>query len=406
VFYLSTNAKASNATAIWRAYKKGAAFANPCFTQIHPTCIPASDEFQSKLTLMSESLRNDGRIWVPKQKGDSRAPQDIPEKERDYYLERKYPSFGNLAPRDIASRAAKEVCDEGRGVGPGGRGVYLDFADAIQRLGRPTIEERYGNLFEMYADITAEDPYRAPMRIYPAPHYTMGGSWVDYNLMSTIPGLFVIGEANFSDHGANRLGASALMQGLADGYFVLPATVGDYLAGQMSKKVAADRTEFKKAQSDVVDRTRRLLAAKGTRSVDSFHKELGAIMWEYCGMARSAEGLRTGMREVRALRDRYWREVRVLGSGEESNQSLEKAGRVADFFELAELMCIDALQREESCGGHFRVEHQTPEGEAKRNDDQFLYVAAWEFTGDRSEPRLHKEPLIYEEVKLATRSYK
>jgi succinate dehydrogenase / fumarate reductase, flavoprotein subunit len=406
VFYLSTNAKASNCTAIWRAYRRGAYFANPCYTQIHPTCIPQSGEYQSKLTLMSESLRNDGRIWVPKQKGDSRSPQDIPEKERDYYLERKYPSFGNLAPRDIASRAAKEVCDEGRGVGPGGRGVYLDFADAIQRLGRPTIEERYGNLFEMYADITAEDPYRAPMRIYPAPHYTMGGSWVDYNLMSTIPGLYVIGEANFSDHGANRLGASALMQGLADGYFVLPVTIGDYLAGQRSKKLPADQPEFKKAQSDVVDRTKRLLDAKGTRSVDSFHKELGHIMWEYCGMTRSAEGLRTGMREVRALRDRYWREVRVLGSGEEPNQSLEKAGRVADFFELAELMCIDALQREESCGGHFRVEHQTPEGEAKRNDDQFLYVAAWEFTGDRNEPRLHKEPLTYEEVKLATRSYK
>jgi succinate dehydrogenase / fumarate reductase flavoprotein subunit len=406
VFYLSTNAKASNCTAIWRAYRRGAYFANPCFTQIHPTCIPQSGEYQSKLTLMSESLRNDGRIWVPKQKGDSRSPQDIPEKERDYYLERKYPSFGNLAPRDIASRAAKEVCDEGRGVGPGGRGVYLDFADAIQRLGRQTIEERYGNLFDMYADITGEDPYRAPMRIYPAPHYTMGGSWVDYNLMSTIPGLFVIGEANFSDHGANRLGASALMQGLADGYFVLPVTIGDYLAGQTNKKVSPDRPEFKKTQSDIADRTRRLLDAKGTRSVDSFHKELGHIMWEYCGMARSADGLRTAMREARALRDRYWREVRVLGSGEEPNQSLEKAGRVADFFELADLMCIDALQREESCGGHFRVEHQTPEGDAKRNDDKFLYVSAWEFTGDRNEPRLHKELLTYEEVKLATRSYK
>ena len=406
VFYLSTNAKASNCTAIWRAYRRGAFFANPCFTQIHPTCIPQTGDYQSKLTLMSESLRNDGRIWVPRQKGDKRPPQEIPPGERDYYLERKYPSFGNLAPRDIASRAAKEVCDEGRGVGPGGRGVYLDFADSIQRLGRKTIEERYGNLFEMYQDITAEDPYRVPMRIYPAPHYTMGGSWVDYNLMSTIPGLYVIGEANFSDHGANRLGASALMQGLADGYFVLPVTIGDYLSGQMSKKVSPNRAEFKNTLADVADRTKRLLLVNGTRSVDSFHRELGAIMWERCGMARSAEGLKSAIRDVRALRDRYWHEVRVLGSGEELNQSLEKAGRVADFFELAELMCIDALHREESCGGHFRVEYQTADGEALRNDGKFLYVAAWEFTGDRNEPRLHKEPLSYEEVKLATRSYK
>jgi succinate dehydrogenase / fumarate reductase flavoprotein subunit len=406
VFYLSTNAKASNCTAIWRAYRRGAYFANPCFTQIHPTCIPQTGEYQSKLTLMSESLRNDGRIWVPKKKGDKRPPLEIPENERDYYLERKYPSFGNLAPRDIASRAAKEACDDGRGVGPGGRGVYLDFSDSIKRLGRKTIEERYGNLFEMYHDITAEDPYVVPMRIYPAPHYTMGGLWVDYELMSTIPGLFIIGEANYSDHGANRLGASALMQGLADGYFVIPATIANYLADKMGKKVSADRTEFKQAKADVDDRVKRLLSAKGTRSVDSFHRELGHIMWENCGMARSAESLKKARVEVRALRDRYWREVRVTGTGEEPNQALEKAGRVGDFFELAELMCIDALQREESCGSHFRVEYQTPDGEALRNDDKFLYVAAWEFTGDSSEPRLHKEPLHYEEVKLATRSYK
>ena len=406
VFYLSTNAKASNCTAIWRAYRRGAYFANPCYTQIHPTCIPQTGEYQSKLTLMSESLRNDGRIWVPKQKGDKRPPNEIPEGDRDYYLERKYPSFGNLAPRDIASRGAKEVCDEGRGVGPGGRGVYLDFSESIKRLGRKTIEERYGNLFEMYHDITAEDPYVVPMRIYPAPHYTMGGSWVDYALMATIPGLFVIGEATFSDHGANRLGASALMQGLADGYFVIPTTIAEYLSGQMNKKVSPDRAEFKQARADVDDRVKRLLSAKGTRSVDSFHRELGHIMWEYCGMARSAEGLKKARVEVRALRDRYWREVRVLGTGEEPNQSLEKAGRVADFFELAELMCIDALHREESCGGHFRVEYQTADGEALRDDDKFLYVAAWAFTGDDDEPRLHKEPLTYEEVKLATRSYK
>jgi succinate dehydrogenase / fumarate reductase, flavoprotein subunit len=404
VFYLSTNAKASNCTAIWRAHRRGAYFANPCYTQIHPTCIPQAGDFQSKLTLMSESLRNDGRIWVPKKKGDKRPPQEIPESERDYFLEPKYPSFGNLAPRDIASRAAKEVCDEGRGVGPGGRGVYLDFADAIKRLGRATIEERYGNLFEMYHDITGEDPYSAPMRIYPAPHYTMGGLWVDYNLMGTIPGLYVIGEANFSDHGANRLGASALMQGLADGYFVIANTIADYLCTQMNKKVSTDRPEFKQAQADVADRVKRLLSAKGKRSVDSYARELGNIMWEYCGMERSAEGLTKARKLVRELRDKYWRDVRVLGRGEEPNQSLEKAGRVADFFELAELMCVDALHREESCGGHFRVEHQTPDGEALRNDEKFLYVAAWEFTGD--EPRLHKEPLAYEEIKLATRSYK
>jgi succinate dehydrogenase / fumarate reductase flavoprotein subunit len=406
VFYLSTNAKASNATAIWRAHRRGAFFANPCFTQIHPTCIPQSGDYQSKLTLMSESLRNDGRIWVPKAKGDARPPQQIPESDRDYYLERKYPSFGNLAPRDIASRAAKEVCDEGRGVGPNGRGVYLDFADAIKRLGRETIDERYGNLFEMYFDITDENPYETPMRIYPAPHYTMGGLWVDYNVMSNVPGLYVIGEANFSDHGANRLGASALMQGLADGYFVLPVTIGDYLAGQMSRKVTTERPEFEKTKAEVAGRIHRLLSAKGSRSVDSFHRELGLIMWEYCGMARSAEGLQTAIGKVRKLREEYWREVRVLGDGDEPNQALEKAGRVADFFELAELMCIDALHREESCGGHFRVEYQTPDGEALRNDNEFLYVAAWEFGGDGRSPILHKEPLTYEEVKLATRSYK
>ncbi|MGZ4810303.1 MAG: fumarate reductase/succinate dehydrogenase flavoprotein subunit, partial [Thermoanaerobaculia bacterium] len=406
VFYLSTNAKASNTTAIWRAYRRGAFFANPCYTQIHPTCIPQAGDFQSKLTLMSESLRNDGRIWVPKAKGDKRAPREIPESERDYYLERKYPSYGNLAPRDIASRAAKEVCDEGRGVGASGRGVYLDFADSIQRLGRKTIEERYGNLFEMYADITAEDPYQSPMRIYPAPHYTMGGLWVDYNLMSTIPGLYVTGEANFSDHGANRLGASALMQGLADGYFVVPVTIGDYLATQFGKKVKSDRPEFAQAVKDVADRTNRLLSAKGTRSVDSYHKELGNIMWEHCGMARTAEGLKKGAGMIRDLKAQYWKDVRVLGGGEEPNQSLERAGRVADFFELAELMCIDALHRNESCGGHFRVEYQTPDGEALRDDENFLYVGAWEYTGEKSEPRLHKEPLVYEEVKLATRSYK
>ncbi len=405
VFYLSTNAKASNATAIWRAHKRGALFANPCYTQIHPTCIPQSGDFQSKLTLMSESLRNDGRIWVPKKEGDKRGPAEIPESERDYYLERKYPSFGNLAPRDIASRAAKEACDDGRGVGASGRGVYLDFADAIKRLGRATIEERYGNLFEMYHDITAEDPYVVPMRIYPAPHYTMGGLWVDYNLMSNVQGLYVTGEANFSDHGANRLGASALMQGLADGYFVLPVTIGDYLAGQMNKKVSTDRAEFKDAMAQTSDRMSKLLGAKGTRSVDSFHKELGSIMWEYCGMARTAEGLKKAIPMIRELRQRYWKEVRVLGAGEEPNQSLEKAGRVADYFELAELMCFDALHRNESCGGHFRVEYQD-EGEAQRNDKEFQYVAAWQYNGDDAEPVLHKEDLVYEEVKPSTRSYK
>ena len=406
VFYLSTNAKASNATAIWRAHKRGAAFANPCYTQIHPTCIPQSGDYQSKLTLMSESLRNDGRIWVPKAQGDKRSPKDIPESERDYYLERKYPSFGNLAPRDIASRAAKEACDDGRGIGPSGRGVYLDFADAIKRLGRKVIEERYGNLFEMYHDITAEDPYEVPMRIYPAPHYSMGGLWVDYNLMSTVPGLYVTGEANFSDHGANRLGASALMQGLADGYFVLPVTIGDYLATQFGKKVPTTHPAFAEAETAVRQRIARLVDAKGTRTVDSYHRELGGIMWDYCGMARSADGLKNALAMVRELKEKYWHDVRVLGSGDEPNQALEKAGRVADFFELAELMCIDALHREESAGGHFRVEYQTADGEAQRDDENFLYVAAWEHKGEGNEPVLHKEPLVYEEVKLATRSYK
>jgi succinate dehydrogenase / fumarate reductase flavoprotein subunit len=406
VFYLSTNAKGSNTTAIWRAYRRGAAFANPCFTQIHPTCIPVAGDYQSKLTLMSESLRNDGRVWVPKRAGDTRHPDEIPESDRDYYLERKYPSFGNLSPRDIASRAAKEVCDEGRGVGPGGRGVYLDFSDAIRRLGRERIAERYGNLFEMYARITDENPYEAPMRIYPAVHYTMGGLWVDYNLMSTIPGLHVIGEANFSDHGANRLGASALMQGLADGYFVVPLTIGDYLATQRAEPVAGDHPDVRATETAVRERTARLLAIGGTRSATSFHRELGRIMWEYCGMARSADGLREALRLIPALREDFWRDLRVPGTGAELNQELERAGRVADFLELAELMCVDALHREESCGGHFRVEHQTAEGEALRHDDRFAYVAAWEFAGDGRSPVLRKEPLVFENVALATRSYK
>ena len=406
VFYLSTNAKGCNATAIWRAYKRGALFANPCYTQIHPTCIPVAGDYQSKLTLMSESLRNDGRIWVPKKPGDQRPPNSIPEDERDYYLERKYPSFGNLVPRDIASRAAKAECDAGHGVGPSGLGVYLDFADAIKRLGVQKIQERYGNLFEMYERITGENPYQVPMRIYPASHYTMGGLWVDYNLMSTIPGLFVGGEANFSDHGANRLGASALMQGLADGYFVLPYTIGNYLADAKPAKVAEDRPEVKQAIENVTSITQRLLNANGKRTVDSFHRELGKIVWDYCGMARNAEGLKKALALIPALREQYWKEVRVLGANEEFNQSLEKAGRVADFMELAELMCIDALHRNESCGGHFRTEYQTADGEAKRNDDDYLYVGAWEWTGDGSEPRLHKEALVYEEVQLATRSYK
>jgi succinate dehydrogenase / fumarate reductase flavoprotein subunit len=406
VFYLSTNAKGCNVTAAYRAYKRGAAFANPCFTQIHPTCIPVAGDHQSKLTLMSESLRNDGRVWVPKQKGDTRAPGEIPEADRDYYLERKYPSFGNLAPRDISSRSAKEVCDEGRGVGPGGRGVYLDFADAIARLGEDTIRERYGNLFEMYERITDENPYKVPMRIYPAVHYTMGGLWVDYNLMGTIDGLFVIGEANFSDHGANRLGASALMQGLADGYFVLPYTIGNYIATRKFAPVDGTHPEARAVVGQVGDRIARLLAVQGTRTVDSFHRELGHLLWEHCGMARNAEGLRAALARIPGLRAEFWRDVKVLGTGEELNQSLEKAGRVADYMEFAELMCRDALEREESCGGHFRTEYQTPDGEAKRDDARFAHVAAWEYTGDDTPPVRHVEPLHYENIELATRSYK
>jgi succinate dehydrogenase / fumarate reductase flavoprotein subunit len=405
VFYLSTNALYSNVTASWRAHKKGAAFANPCYTQIHPTCIPVHGDNQSKLTLMSESLRNDGRIWVPKQKGDKRAPAQIPESERDYYLERKYPSFGNLAPRDIASRAAKEACDDGRGVGPGGLGVYLDFADSIKRLGKQTISERYGNLFDMYQRITDENPYEQPMRIYPAVHYTMGGLWVDYNLMSTIPGLHVAGEANFSDHGANRLGASALMQGLADGYFVLPYTIGDYLASNKFDKVDTSHAEFRAAEEAVKNRQSQFLGMKGKRTVDSFHRELGKVMWEYCGMARDRAGLTKAIGLIQNLKEEYWQNLNVPGSAESLNQSLEKAGRVADFIELGELMCRDALHREESCGGHFRTEYQE-EGEAKRNDDEFAYVAAWEYAGEGKDPILNKEPLEYENVKLSTRSYK
>jgi succinate dehydrogenase / fumarate reductase, flavoprotein subunit len=406
VFYLSTNAKGCNVTASWRAHRKGALFANPCYTQIHPTCIPVSGDHQSKLTLMSESLRNDGRVWVPKAKGEKRAPGDIPEDERDYYLERIYPAFGNLVPRDIASRAAKNVCDEGRGVGPGGLGVYLDFADAIKRLGRDAVEAKYGNLFEMYQRITGEDPYAVPMRIYPAVHYTMGGLWVDYDLQATIPGLFVIGEANFSDHGANRLGASALMQGLADGYFVLPNTIGDYLAAGPFEKLTAENPEVAAARQQVEDRITRLLAINGDRTVDSFHRELGRIMWEYCGMERTDEGLRKAIALIRDLKAEFWQRVRVPGDGEGLNQSLEKAGRVADFFELAELMCIDALHRTESCGGHFRAESQDADGEAKRDDEHFSYVAAWEWRGEHAQPVLHKEDLVFEYVHPSTRSYK
>jgi succinate dehydrogenase / fumarate reductase flavoprotein subunit len=406
VYFLSTYAKGCNGTAIWRAYKKGAGFANPCFTQIHPTCIPVTGEHQSKLTLMSESLRNDGRIWVPKNQGDTRAPGDIPEDARDYFLERKYPSYGNLAPRDISSRAAKQVCDEGRGVGPTGLGVYLDFADAIGRLGQDAIREKYGNLFEMYERITAEDPYAVPMRIFPATHYTMGGLWVDYNLQSTIPGLFVLGEANFSDHGANRLGASALMQGLADGYFVIPYTLGNYLARTPQRPVPADHPEVRAAEAAVTERVRRLLSIKGKRTVTSFHRELGRIMWEHCGMARNAKDLRAGLARIPPLREEFWRNVRVPGSGGELNQSLEMAGRVADFLEMGELMIRDALERDESCGCHFREEHQTPDGEALRDDGRFAHVAVWEHTGDDTAPVRHQEPLTFENVQLATRSYK
>jgi succinate dehydrogenase / fumarate reductase flavoprotein subunit len=406
VYYLSTNAKGSNATAIWRAYKRGALFANPCFTQIHPTCIPVSGNYQSKLTLMSESLRNDGRIWVPKMRGDRRSPNQIPEDERDYYLERRYPSFGNLVPRDVASRNAKEVCDEGRGVGKSGLGVYLDFSDAISRLSEKTIRGRYGNLFDMYQRITDEDPYKGPMRIYPAMHYTMGGLWVDYQLQSTIPGLFVLGEANFSDHGANRLGASALMQGLADGYFIVPYTVGTYLAANRFARVDESQHEIQNTVSAVRQTIGKLLSIRGRRTVDSFHRELGKIVWESCGMTRTAQGLDTAIGEIRALREEFWQNVTVPGSGDDLNQSLEKAGRVADFFELAELMCIDARERNESCGGHFREEYQTADGEALRDDELYSYVAAWGYQGPRKPPELTKEPLEFRYLHPSQRSYK
>src|SRR5262249_13475992 len=407
VFNLSTYARGSNATAIWRAYKRGAAFGNPCFTQIHPTCIPVSGDYQSKLTLMSESLRNDGRVWVPKRREDcKKKPVDIPEGDRDYFLERLYSAFGNLAPRDVASRAAKTVCDEGRGVGETGLGVYLDFADAIQRLGEAKVRERYGNLFDIYHKITGEDAYHTPMRIYPAVHYTMGGLWVDYNLMSNVPGLHVLGEANFSDHGANRLGASALMQGLADGYFVIPSTLPNYLAGQIGNRPSIDHPEFEKVETDVRNRVKRLLEVNGKRSVDSFHRELGLLLWDKCGMARNAAGLQEAIARIPRLREEFWQNVTVPGEGETYNQSLERAGRVADFLEFGELMCRDALARDESCGGHFREEHQTPDGEAKRDDEHFTDVFAWEFQGENVEPQRHREPLHFESVHLATRSYK
>ncbi|WP_210465466.1 fumarate reductase/succinate dehydrogenase flavoprotein subunit [Rufibacter roseolus] len=406
VFFLSTNAMGSNATAAWRAYKKGAFFANPCFTQIHPTCIPVSGGYQSKLTLMSESLRNDGRVWVPKAVGDNRAPQDIPEDERDYFLERKYPSFGNLVPRDVASRNAKQACDEGRGVGTTKLAVYLDFADVIKRDGADKVAQKYGNLFDMYAKITGEDPYTTPMRIYPAVHYTMGGLWVDYNLMTTVPGLYATGECNFSDHGANRLGASALMQGLADGYFVIPYTIGDYLAQMPSTRVETSHPAFKEAETALKASVDRLLSINGTRTVDEFHKALGQIMWDYCGMARNAEGLQFAKQEIRKLRDEFWRDVKIVGVNEELNITLEKAGRVADFLELGELMVDDALNRNESCGGHFREEFQTPENEALRDDENYTYVAAWQYTGDNQQAVLHKEELKFENVKLTQRSYK
>ncbi len=406
VFFLSTNAMSSNVTAAYRAYKRGALFANPCFTQIHPTCIPVHGTYQSKLTLMSESLRNDGRVWVPKKPGDKRPPNEIPESERDYYLERKYPSFGNLVPRDVASRAAKEQCDMGKGVGETGLAVYLDFADAIRRDGRDVIEKKYGNLFEMYEKITAENPYETPMRIYPAIHYTMGGLWVDYNLMSTIPGLFVLGEANFSDHGANRLGASALMQGLADGYFIIPYTIGGYLAGSSRQAVSTDHPAFVEAEKRVGEQVEKLLKINGHRTVDDFHRHLGLVMWDYCGMSRNDEGLQKARGMVRELRAEFWENVRVPGRGEEFNQSLERAGRVADFLEFAELMIVDALTRRESCGGHFNEAFQTEEHEALRDDEHFAHVAAWEYTGDESEPQRHIEPLVFENVHLAQRSYK
>lgn len=407
VFFLSTNAMGSNATAAWKVYKKGAFFGNPCFTQIHPTCIPVSGEHQSKLTLMSESLRNDGRIWVPKQKDDPRKPTDIPEDERDYYLERRYPAFGNLVPRDVASRAAKERCDHGYGVGPSKMAVYLDFADAIKRLGHDVISARYGNLFEMYEKITGENPYETPMRIYPAVHYTMGGIWVDYNLMTTVPGLYALGEANFSDHGANRLGASALMQGLADGYFIIPYTLGEYLADDIrTPHIDINHTAFEHAEKNVKDTISRLLSIQGTKPVDHFHRALGKVMWDYCGMARNAEGLEKALGMIVDIRADFWKDVRVPGSADELNPELEKACRVADFLELGELMVRDALHRNESCGGHFREEYQTEDGEAKRDDEHFTYVAAWEYTGEGNEPILHKEPLSFDYVKPTQRSYK
>jgi succinate dehydrogenase / fumarate reductase flavoprotein subunit len=406
VYYLSTNAKNSNATAAWRCYKKGAFFANPCFTQIHPTCIPVSGTYQSKLTLMSESLRNDGRVWVPKNPGDKRPPNEIPESERDYYLERKYPSFGNLVPRDVASRNAKYACDEGKGVGETGLAVYLDFADAIKRLGEDVIRDRYGNLFQMYERITGENPYKVPMRIYPAVHYTMGGLWVDYNLMSTIPGLFVLGEANFSDHGANRLGASALMQGLADGYFVIPYTIGDYLATADLAKIGTGEKEFDEAEKELRERTKRLINNKGKKTVSELHRELGMIMWDYVGMSRSKKGLEEALKRIPELRKEFWENVYIPGDEKELNKNLEFAFRVADFLELGELMALDALKREESCGGHFREEYQTPEGEALRNDEKFAHVAAWEFKGDDQKPERHVEELKFENVKLTQRSYK
>jgi len=406
VYFLSTNAKGCNATAAWRVHRRGAGFANPCYTQIHPTCIPQSGDYQSKLTLMSESLRNDGRVWVPKAAADSRAPGDIPEGERDYYLERMYPSFGNLSPRDISSRAAKRMCDEGRGVGETGRGVYLDFTEAIDRLGEDVIRDRYGNLFEMYDRITGEDPYHIPMRIYPAPHYTMGGLWVDYDLMSTIPGLFVLGEANFSDHGANRLGASALMQGLADGYFVIPNTIAGYLADTGPGNITTSEDAFGDAMNDVRIRIDSLANANGSRSVDSFHRELGTIMMDGCGMSRSADGLKGAVERIDRLHEQYRHDVRVPGDGAELNQELEKAVRVDDFFELGRLMCLDALDRNESCGGHFREEYQTEEGEAMRADEEYSHVTVWEHAGEGKEPVRHMEPLTFETVKPSTRSYK
>jgi succinate dehydrogenase / fumarate reductase flavoprotein subunit len=406
VYFLSTNARGSNVTATYRAYKRGAGFANPCFTQIHPTCIPVSGDHQSKLTLMSESLRNDGRVWVPKKVGDKRLPQDIPENERYYFLEERYPSFGNLVPRDVASRNAKQVCDEGKGVGPGGLGVYLDFSDSIARLGERVISERYGNLFEMYERITAENPYKMPMRIYPAVHYTMGGLWVDYNLMSNLPGLHVLGEANFSDHGANRLGASALMQGLADGYFIIPYTIGNYLAGEKLEKVDTSHAAFKEAEHEASTKIKNLLSIRGKRSPDSFHRQLGKYVWDFCGMSRSEAGLKEGIDKISSLREEFWQNVCIPGSGDSFNQNLEKAGRVCDYLEFAELMCNDALSRRESCGGHFREESQTADGEAKRNDEEFTHVAVWAYAGSDKKPVRHEEPLIFENVHLHQRSYK